>query len=251
MMFWFKKKEIVVDCFTYHHVVYDNFKIDTSSKFYPDELKKIPNKVEVKVSDHPNSKLTEEFRTIKLCDGLRDLYTTGFMLPAWCDMKFEMFGDNQYNVADYNPDFQFGFHPRELYGQDLFRGYSHIKLLSPWLIAEKTGVQFSWSPITWGGTHNLTNATVLSAVVNYRDTRGTDINVFIKNGSIVKYAAGEALVQMIPISDKKVKLRHHLISKDEWNGIRDYTSQRLRYKNWKKLKVPKMPSTSKCPFGFK
>jgi hypothetical protein len=250
-MFFLRTSTIHVDCFTHHHVVYDNFKIDKAIKFYPEEVKHIPNKVQVKVSDHPNSKLIDEFRTIKQCDGLRDLYKHGFMLPAWCDMTFEMFDENKYNVANYNPDFKFGFHPRELYGTELFKGYSHIKLLSPWLASEKTGVDFSWNPITWGGTHNLTNATILSGVINYRDTRGTDINVFIKNGSIVKYVAGEPLVHIIPISDKKVKLHHHLISKDEYNYINDYTGQRLRYTNWKRLKTPQMPSTSKCPFGFK
>lgn len=248
--FWIKPQTIHVDCFTHHAVVYDNFRIDTASKYYPQGLKSLPNKVQVKVSDHPNSKLLDEFRTIKLCDGLRDLYKHGFILPSWCDINIEMFGDNKYNVAQYNPDFQFGFHPRELYGQDLFKGYSHIKLLSPWLLAEKTGVEFSWNPITWDVTQNLSNATILSGVINYRDTRGTDVNVFVKNGSIVRWSAGDPLVHIIPISEKKVKLHHHLVTQQEWDKVKVHVNQRIRYSNWKRLKAPPAPSTGKCPFGF-
>jgi len=36
MMFWFKKKKIVLDCFTADPVAFNYAKIDRATKYYPD-----------------------------------------------------------------------------------------------------------------------------------------------------------------------------------------------------------------------
>lgn len=39
-MFWFKRKKIIVDCFTYRKSVFELYKIRKSIHFYPDVIKK-------------------------------------------------------------------------------------------------------------------------------------------------------------------------------------------------------------------
>jgi hypothetical protein len=129
----------------------------------------------------------------------------------------------------------------------MYKGCGHIKLTSPWFFEEKQGIKFSWNPCMWNGTHHKADMHILSGVVDYKYQHTTNVNAFIKHGSIVKLDAGEPLVHLIPLSDKKVKVRNHLLTDAEFSKRFAIEMQASNYNNPRNVKKPK---ESKCPFGF-
>jgi hypothetical protein len=248
-MFWFKRKEIVVDCFTFATTAALNFPIDRATKFYPSEFKSIPRYNDVKVSNHPESKLTVKSLTVKACNGILDLYSSGFIIPAWDEFHLEMLNNGDHVFHSRSNIFTTEKHPREQYGNEIYKGYSNLKITSPWLIKEKTGVKFSWNHPVWNRSDNVGNFTILPGIIDFKYQIQTNINTFMKNGTIVQYNAGDPLVHLIPLSDKKVKIKIHQLSYNKWESSRDESSKFALYDNHRKLKYPQfIKEIKRCPF---
>lgn len=250
-MFWFKTKEIVVDCFTYNPTLIENFAIDQASKYYPKYFKDIPKFVDIKSSSDPNiidSKMLMRGGTIKTCTGLTDLFSTGFILPAWHEFNIEVTESGKVIIPPVFEEMnEYDMHPRWQYGDNLYKGYVHIKLVSPWLVSESTGVKFTWNRCDWHRSDNAHSFNALSAVVDFKYQKVTHVNAFVKNGSITRFEAGDPLVHLLPLSDKKVKIKHHLLSHNDWHTKHANYRLHSSYTNHRKLNYPKQ---GKCPFGF-
>ena len=188
--------------------------------------------------------------TWKKCRGIIDLFTVGFILPNWADCQVEMFDDGKFNVSNHhipNAAISVGYHDRNQYGNTIFKDYGHIKFDSPWFLREKTGVQFPWNPCLYHDTNQKDIIQILPGVMDYKYQMSTNVNMFIKKGSIAKFYAGDPLVHIIPISEKKVKLHHHLLSEEEYQKVISLDVNAGMYVNTRKVKSP---TESKCPFGF-
>ena len=83
MFFFFKRKKIVVDCFTDNYSINELFPIQTANNFYPDWWKNLP-----KTYDAMNKwGLRVSQSTMKKCPAIIDLYKTGFIMPLWSDLQ--------------------------------------------------------------------------------------------------------------------------------------------------------------------
>ena len=78
MMFFFKKKNIVVDCFTTSVTAYKYHPIKKASEFLPEWWKKVPAYNNVS-SPYSNNMMVER-TSIKKCTGFTSLYKNGFIL---------------------------------------------------------------------------------------------------------------------------------------------------------------------------
>lgn len=248
-MFLFKKSEVTLDAFIAAETVGLNFPIAPASKFYPKEWKSYPKDIIQKANNNLNSKLTTSLPTIKHCNGITDLFSSGFIIPSWATVSIECLGDGQFNTSTSNI-FPIECHDRQQFGSDIFKGYSHVKFISPWIITEKTGIKFLWSQPSWHLTNIKDNFGIPSAVVDYKYQFATNINCFQKYNSIIDISVGDPLVHMVPLTEKKVKLKVHIISEIEYHKINEALIQHVTFDNHRNLKYPKL-KTSKCPFGFK
>ena len=249
-MFFFKRSKIHIDCFIADELIYNNFKIDTANKFTPKEWRQFPPYITKKANDNPNSKLTVQMETFKKCRGIVDLFSVWFILPCWADVQLEMFDVGKFNITGFNSPnaaIAVGYHGREQYGDEIYKNFAQLKFESPWFLREKTGVQFTWNPCMWHDTNQKENVQILSAVVDFHYQMSTNVNMFIKKGSISKFNAGDPLVHMIPISDKKVKLHHHLLTHEEYQRKIQVETQSTMYWQPRRLKGSR---EGKCPFGF-
>lgn len=250
-MFWVKPSTIHVDCFTSDEIVYNNFKIERAKEFIPDWWKQLPTNQKVKLNGDPASKLTINQVNLKNCNGFRDLFAEGFILPCWLDIQIEMLDEGKFYISGHNVptvNVQVAHHGREQTGYDIYPECSQIKLTSPWFLEEKTGVKFSWNQCMWNNTTYLGDMHLPSGVMDFKTQSTTNVNAFIRKGSIVKLNAGDALIHMIPLSDKKVVIHNHLLSFDEFASRFGMELNAGAYKNVKKVKNSKKEKG--CPFGF-
>ncbi len=245
-MFWFKKKEIVVDCFTVNPTIYTCNPIAPANNFFPAEWKSHPKFIRTKYHSDNTSNLEVDLPTIKKCIGFINLYNVGFMIPSWCDFGIEIREDGSYTYHNAG-DLRIDQHPRFQVWDTLYKDYGHAKIGSPWLLKEKTGVQFSWHQCDWHKTDVIDKFKIVSGVVDFKYQHQTNVNMFIKKGSSVNFNAGEPLAHLIPISDSNVKIKNHLIDGIEMSKIdfrpTQYSNQYRKMKNV-------IENKSKCPFGF-
>jgi hypothetical protein len=251
-MFWFKRKKLVVDCFVNIPAVYELFKIDKANKFIPNEWKSLPAFEELKADGNPRTNMTVSVSTAKRCYALGNLFSTGFILPSWSDFGIEVLHDGTYNIVDPMRTMQqdTSSHPSWMYWDNLYKGYQHIKLSSPWLIREKSGVNFAWNQVDYQNTERYTNVHILSGIVDYKAQHDTHVNMFVKQGSVTHFKAGEPLVQIIPITESDVDIKCHLISDQEYGEMTRSYGQKVMW-HGQHRELSRAKNESKCPFGFK
>jgi hypothetical protein len=246
MFFFFKRKKIVVDCFTSNINAANVFPINKLNKFYPDWWKNVPLKIEATAKNG----IKFDAPTIRTCSGFIDLYSKGITIPLWSDLIIET---NEFNLNWYfsDSDSSIASHPRSQYTSDDEKlNFLHAKIVSPWRFEEKTGVSFVFMEPFWNNRDSLGNYYTPPGVLEFKYNHATEINMLIPNKlSRIEIKAGSPMAHIIPMSDHDVVVKNHLISEDEFNL--KYTS-RVWTNTFNYIKEKNMLSKKekKCPFGF-
>ena len=206
--FLFKRKTIVLDCFTFIDLVLERFPITESINHVPVWFKKVPKPVE--------SNSLEPVSSIRKCYGMLDLFKRGAVLPLPCDVKIgTWYENNVYNVKSYN------ILSNEHITVHNFTEHFH-KLSIPWLIKTNSKKPFL-----------LTNCHYHSKRPNITVVNGTthfhwcpQIHVFFhlfkeeggteENPNVTILEGGFPIIHIIPIEDVKVKVKTHLIPETEF-----------------------------------
>lgn len=257
MLFKIKKSKITVDCFTHNKAVYELYKIRKAITYFPEDIKSLDRYTKL---TNKETNIVEDVSTIKGCNGLTELYKKGFIIPFWTDAIFQpkSFSEGKSALGLLPKEYYFDTHPPVQY-PNLFNGYAHAKLHSPWHLREKSGVMFSWNSATWSLHNQIKNFTIVPGAIWFDTQTATHVNMFI-NRDIERFSltAGTPLVHVIPISDKEVDIKCHLVTPQEWIDVDPLPMQFNgmsvnrwgRY--WKDLKKSKEldKQESKCPFGF-
>lgn len=213
-MIFFKPKTVTLDCFTTNNSLAELFPISTMSEHIPSWWKSMKN--EVPISSFPIG-----MGTIKRCPGFTGLFKKGICIPAWSEYRlyqdpihgFSHIGPN--SMADGNQ------HQETQYA---FENYQHFKLISPWLIKEKTGVNFAMVQASW---HNNSpcDIHVPTGMLEFKYQHSTHINLLAPKPENVKeysISAGQPLAYLIPMTEKNVNVKVHVVSNEEWSKLRTY-----------------------------
>jgi hypothetical protein len=202
-----KPSKITVDCFTTIPELVTLFPVVNSNNLLPDFWKTLPNTIE-----HNNRTVP----TMKTCPGANGLYKQGFIMPAWTDITI----DTNQNKLTWFPDSIAATHPSQQWGDKGFSDYYHIKLYSPWAIKEKSGVKFLLTNTFW---HDSTfKPRIVNGLIEFKYQHHSNINMFVPKlitPKIIKIPAGKELAQFIPLSDKRVDLKFHVINDNEMNAV--------------------------------
>jgi hypothetical protein len=206
-----KKSSIVVDCFTANPGIYTHHPIFMANESFPDWWK--PIKATTTTERYG---IEHEQATIKRCDGIIGLYSYGFCIPLWSDLIIESNTQGEFRFlysSEDNPPIT--THTRNQFSS-YFDNLIHIKIQSPWLIEEKTGVNFHFNQAAWSLLHHSYHMNIVPAIINFKDQSSTHINLFMpKKQNRIELVAGQPLLHIIPLSDKKIILKNHLISEEE------------------------------------
>lgn len=210
----FKKRTLTIDCFTDNPAIFKFFPIVEAKKCYPQWWKNLESHFQDKNS---NSGVSHNVPTLKRCDGILGLYSKGFCIPLWSDLIIETNSHGEYRYQ-YSSDENAPIvsHGKNQLGS-AFDKFIHVKILSPWLIQEKTGVNFYFSGANWNLINYMFNINILPGVVNFKDQMSTHINLFLPSAdNRLEFSSGDILTHIIPLSEFNIQLKHHLISSSEF-----------------------------------
>jgi hypothetical protein len=209
-----KNKPIIVDCFISNPAIHEFFPIELATNFYPAWWKSL----ESSMKNTNDMGMVVPAPTIKRCDGIIELYKKGFILPLWSDLIVETTnaGEFRYQYSSFE-NLPIVNHTHAAMG-GAFNKFVHMKIQSPWILEEKSGVKFLWQQPSWNSFETLNDLHILPGIVNYKDQGGTHINALIsKKNNRLELMANQPLVHIIPVSDRPVIVKNHIVTHDEWH----------------------------------
>lgn len=241
-MFIFKKNKIVVDCFVVEPIIHDLFSVQKSSKFYPDWWKQLPN-------SYQSGNSLGETGTMKGCTGFTDLFANSFTVPMWSDFKLRIDDQNHfvYQFADQKSGLV--LHDRQQRA-GLMPEHEHIKFLAPWQVVTKDDLKFVVMQPIWN-QNGLEQFITPPGMVNFKYQHNVNINLFFKpdRPGVYTFEAGQPILTIVPLTEKKVEFKNHLISESEWMRINNIHSQ-VKFSDKYKFIKRSYEKKGKCPFGF-
>jgi hypothetical protein len=241
-MFFTKQNKIIVDCFVVEPIIHDLFSIQKTSKFYPEWWKQLPNSY---VS--PNS--LGETGTMKGCPGFTDLFTNSFTVPMWSDFKLRV--DDQKHFVYQFADQKTGLvlHDRQQ-REGLMPTHEHIKFIAPWQVVSKHDVKFVVMQPIWN-QNGLEQFITPPGMVNFKYQHNVNINLFFKPDTpgVYTFEAGQPILTIVPLTEKKVEFKTHLVSESEWMRINNIHSQ-IKFSDKYKFIKRNYEKGGKCPFVF-
>jgi hypothetical protein len=218
-MFCFtKNKTLDVHLFTVREDVFYNAQPKKASFFVPEWFKKLPK---ASFDDDPNAPLLLK-KNIKTCPAFTTLYSSGFIIPLWSDLNIEVNGDIcRYQFID--NESQVAFHsPKQIDGSEFAHTHIQMKLMSPWFMQTSEEVNMLFTAPTWNNFGHGDIVVAPGAFSSTRDPIGTNINLFLKRPSqrcIYQLFFNQPMLHIIPLTEKKIKLHHHLISQKELESL--------------------------------
>lgn len=240
-MFLFKKKPIVLDLFTYRQEIFDFAKPLEARHFYPEWWKSTPKSLTLPNELHPTP-------SIKTCNGFIDQFQRGFIVPMWSDLMIELAPEGEPNArwkfADQtseavpHPEWQRGgFLPDTR--------HFHLKLVTPWLGFCKEAVDFQLMPASWH-IERPQDMVIPTGVLNFKYQNAINVNAFFTRHAqrrVHELKYDEPLLHFVPLSDRELELRHHMVDRDEWARLISKAKSLSFTGNYNKQK-----KKSACPF---
>jgi hypothetical protein len=245
MFHFFKRKKIVVDAFTYVPAVYELAAPKPAKKFIPENFKKLKSSY----NENAGNGINFEFSTIKRCIGIQQIYNSGFVIPSWTDFTIKVDQHGRYVWSSLSNIMSVVHHSNQQVWSDFMPEWTHLKIETPWVFSEKTGVNMVWTNAEWFWKQ-LPNVKILNGVVDYKYQSTTSLNIMMKNSSSLDVKFGDPLVHIIPISEYDVEINPVLLTKPEYDMKSSYqVTSRGNYHFVKKARQAK-EQERKCPFGF-
>lgn len=215
---------ITVDLYTDDKHAYDMFRPDHSKKFIPNWWKKLPTS---RPDTHQHIHLDGlEVAGMKTCPAIIGYMKKGFIIPSPASITIQKFMDGKV-AFDILPEkySQPLSHTAEDY-KDHKPGYQHIKLPLPWRIKTNESIEWIWSQPQWHQKNPLSHWSS-PGVIDFKYTHIADYNLFLNSGNRFSITPGEPVAQLIPLTDKDIKLKYHLVTTEEFHRLDNYKGWRI------------------------
>lgn len=255
---WLRSKldePVYLDCYTASETAYRAAQIKAAGRVIPQWWKNIDPTIHVPLINEEMG-LYGQGPTMRGCAGFTDLFKRSFTIPLWSDVSVCVAPEGEkgysWKFADHRS--QAGEHSPRQRGTFMDANkFQHIKLQSPWHLNCTEEVDFLFFDPFWTRGDSK-DVIIPPGVVNYKYQTATNINIFIRklpgepNTILLEHNA--PLVFLVPLTERKVILRHHLIREDE---IYRVARPQVAFVNsYQKVKMlTKAGETQKCPMNSK
>jgi hypothetical protein len=239
MIFLFPKKSIVLDCFTFDELALQTAPIAQAAKHLPEWWRKLPN-------TYLAANGFSVYPTMKTCVGMTDYYANSVAFPLWSALAIK--------VEKESYSWQFSDQITEVLPHDmrnqatgLLPNHGHIKITSIWKLKTKENINWIWSQPTYSFDESLSELKVLPGVFNFGLQRSTNINIVFPTDRERLYNVphGQVLAHLTPMTDKKIKIKRHLISKQEFDLM---WRQKITFTNTYRHIIKSKKKFSDCPY---
>jgi len=203
--------DIILDCYTYNPYAYNFAKINYGHHYVPEWWKNTPSIVE----EHP---------TIKSCPAFIEYYKKGIVLPMWCEVEVQIQpkGEGLFTWKSAQKEFSITEHQ-----QEQFKGFAkedgyNLKIISPWFIKCKEEINFTFTQPIWNQRDTMFNLILTPGIVSFKSQMFSNLNYFFQQKDIQQDINIQPLTPMVimhPMSERKVKLRHHLLTSKDKDGF--------------------------------
>jgi hypothetical protein len=215
-MILFKKQKITVDCFVSNNNIAELFPIRPLNELLPAWWKSMPKEV-------PAGGMPIGISTIKRCSGFKDLFKNSFCLPSWSEYLLFQDPVNGFNHMSPNSSAG-GMTHQQSQMEGAFNNYQHYKLISPWLLQEKSGINFTMTQASWH-IDAPCEFHIPVGSLEFKYQHSTHINIVaprpygLKQHSI---KAGQPLVYLVPMTEKEVNVKIQVVDDNELSKLRTY-----------------------------
>lgn len=245
MIFFNRTSTLTLDCFTPEPNVMQYTPIVETKKTFPEWWRDLPVKkpnFNYEFNEYPRG-----FLNMKNCYGFVEFMKKGAVLESWADFTLRT------DKEELKYYFSNGIPPQQHFHEQMgkgFNNYHHLKLNSPWAFRENTGTQF----LVMGSEWHMDDLDfkIMPGLVNFKINVEANVNcLFTKTNAEYIIRVGHPLLHFIPLSDKNLEIRNHLVSQDEFIAIRNFS--RTSFFGWRglqKLITRNEERNKKCPFGF-
>lgn len=186
------------------------------------------------------------------CAGFVDLFAKSVVLPMWSDFRVAISPEG---VNEFKYEFANGYSEAQVHVQS-HRGtylqdkkYLQMKLLSPWALHTKEEVYWTMFQASYNEDDPLETC-ILPGMLEFKNLHNLNVQFAVKRkkfeSEIVTIPCGRPLVHLVPMTEKKVDVRIHQVSFEEFTHKRvtpPFFS--LGYKKAEALRQ----RNSNCPFS--
>lgn len=244
-MFFIKPSTLVLDCFTPDSNAATLTPIAKAGSYVPDWWRQLPKNSIDKAT-------LKDKMSMRHCAGFVDLYAKSLVLPMWSDFRVAVApeGVNEFKFEYANGYSEAHVHVQSHRGTYLHeKNYLQMKLLSPWALYTKEEVYWSMFQASYN-VDDPSETSILPGMMEFKNLHNLNVQLAIKRkkfeSDIVTIPCGQPLIHMVPMTDKKVDVRIHQVSFEEFTHKRvtpPFFS--LGYKKAAALRE----RVTKCPFS--
>jgi hypothetical protein len=239
MMHFFRRSKINLDCFTEHKWIIESAPVDHAIKHIPNWWKALPKE---RYEDGKFFPLP----TMKTCVGMYDYYVKSVCLPLWSDLAINVDSNLVYKWQFADGNTEAVVHSSAQYAGFDVGSAGHLKIEAPWVLKEKTGVDWVYSSPIYA-MNNITDYTVTPGILNFKYQHGINIQLFInlERAKTFKVAYNTPMAFLTPMSDKKVVIHRHLLAKEEYERMQ---KEHIPGSFINKYVNTKNAQNNKCPY---
>lgn len=239
MIFKFPKKKLVLDCFTFNELILQTAPIAPAIRHTPEWWRKLPTG-----ASHPDGFSLAP--TMKNCVGMTDYYKYSVAIPLWSALKIEIKGQQyrwQFSDGTTNAD----IHDLKLQATGLLPNHGHMKIMSVWNFRTQEDINWVWSQPLYSFEEPIADLKIMPGMFNFKKQNSTNINIMLPldQEKIYTVDQGQVLVHLTPMADRKVEIRRHLISKQEFDSM---FQQRVTFVNAYRNIIKQKQKFSDCPY---
>ena len=174
--------------------------IRPAKEFLPDAWKNMPTYTKKEKYQIDSDK------SIKACPGIGDFMSTGYVIPAWCDIEITPSEDGLSVSTRYSePNYNSAYHPANQLSNQLLTNYgvrAAVKLDNPWKMWAAAGWSLMYLPMFYFEDRNYD---AIPGVIDHDiGALVSPINITLKEIKPTTIKLGEPLCQVVPIKREKV-----------------------------------------------
>lgn len=164
-----------------------------------------------------------EFRSVKTCMGIINHLSTGIVLPLWSDLAFKFDREGwKFQFCDQRSKIE--MHDNNQI-PNFYNDHAFFKIISPWVLSNKNNVKFLYTDAFYHRQKALPINIIPGIVTPINKRIGTNVFFIVnKNASFEEVIKiGTPLFQIIPLTEKSIDLRIHVLTISEMAKIESFS----------------------------